>query len=113
RFAHGVQHTPNDQRLLHDSIMFSESVATLYGTFGIALNWVDAAGNEVTPAQSRTQLDLTTPRGLMDYLSRHHLHHMCIGHTHNPHSQPAITLQNLATVAMPLAPVIKKIQSAL
>jgi len=107
RFAHEVQHKPNGQRVLNDSIMFSESIAAVYGTFGIALNWVDPAGNQVTAAQTRSApgFDVTDPEDLAEYFSRHYLHHLCIGHTHNPHSQPALTLKNLGFIAPPLLPI--------
>ena len=107
RFAHEVQHKPNRERVLNDSIMFSESIAAIYGTFCIGLNWVDANGNEVTAAQSRSApgFDVTDPMQLAEYYSRHYMHHLCIGHTHNPHSQPGFTLKNLGFVAPPLWPV--------
>jgi hypothetical protein len=105
RFAHQVQHMSSDQRYLSDTIMFSESMAALCGTFGIALNHKDEFGQTVTPAQSRAELDLTTLSGLWEYLKRHHLHHICIGHTHNPHSQPCATLHDLGDLAFPLIPV--------
>ncbi|MDC3984474.1 hypothetical protein [Polyangium jinanense] len=111
RFAHQVQHMPNEQRVLLDNIMFYESVAALYGTFGIALNYWDPERNqEITPAQSRNELDLFSSSGIAEYLKRHHIHHICIGHTHNPHSQPHFKLDNIAALVPPLSRVIKTIQ---
>ena len=46
RFAHQVQHMPNLDRQLIDSIMFSETRAALIGTFGIALNYTEPAEEE-------------------------------------------------------------------
>jgi hypothetical protein len=104
RFAHQVQHMPNAARGLSDSIMFSESQAAFWGTFGIALDYVDGP-NIITPAVSRATLDLTSPDGITTYLHRHHLHHICIGHTHNPHSQPYATIENLSALSLALAPI--------
>jgi UDP-2,3-diacylglucosamine pyrophosphatase LpxH len=95
RLAHQVQHLDNDQRKLIDTVMYKESLTALTGTFGIAIN---APGSpERTPEQGRQQIDITRPQTILDYLDRHHNHHICIGHTHNPHSQPFFTLRNAAT----------------
>jgi|GEM_PF-2998127 len=105
RFAHETQHLSNGDRVLADSIMFYESIAALWGAFGMALNHRSDTGEEVTPAKSRQELDLATPSGIVEYLRRHHFHHICIGHTHNPHSQPAFTLDNFGNLALPLKPL--------
>ncbi len=105
RFAHQIQHMDNSARVLNDNVMFYESVAALYGAFGMALNFTDAAGNVITPAQSRAQLTLLNPLDLATYLSRHHMHQICIGHTHAPHSQPYLTLKNIGGLCPPLWPI--------
>jgi hypothetical protein len=107
--AHRVQHLDNGQRQLTDSIMFKESLAALVGTFGLALN--DDQGR--SPAQSRKELDLTTMTGVREFVRRHHSHHICIGHTHNPHSQPFLTLGAISLLAPPLAPVIDRLRKVL
>ena len=109
KFAHRVQHLDNGQRQLTDNIMFKESVAALVGTYGLALN--DEQGR--TPAQSRKDLKLMTYDGVNEYLRRHHSHHICIGHTHNPHSQPFMTLGAISLMAPPLAPVIDQLRKIL
>jgi hypothetical protein len=107
--AHRIQHMDNRQRRLSDNVMYKESLATLLGTFGLALN--DEQGR--TPAQSRKELDLTTLPGVREYLRRHHSHHICIGHTHNPHSQPFMTLSSISELAPPLKPVVERLRSVL
>ncbi len=109
RTAHTVQHMNNRQRQLTDNIMYKESLAALIGTFGFALN--DEQGR--TPAQSRKDLDLTTLAGLREYLRRHHSHHICIGHTHNPHSQPFMTLSSISALAPPLGPLVDRLRKVL
>ena len=99
--AHRVQHQPNGQRELTDDIFYNESIVALWAAFGIGLKGVDAQGNNRTPADSRATLDMTTASDISDYLQRHHFHHVCIGHTHVPHSQPFYTLDNLATLLPP------------
>lgn len=66
-----------------------------------------------TPAQSRSALDLRTPGGVAEYLRRHHLHHVCIGHTHNPQSQPHFTLKNLGALVPLLGPVLGALSTVL
>jgi hypothetical protein len=107
--AHVVQHMDNDQRQLTDSIMYKESLAALLGTFGLALN--DDQGR--SPAQSRKELDLTTSTGIREYVRRHHSHHICIGHTHNPHSQPFMTLGSISALVPPLAPIVDRLRKVL
>jgi len=80
-----------DRRLL-DSFQYKESLTALTGTFGIAVN---ASGTNATPEQSRRNVDISRPETILEYLKKHHNHHICIGHTHNPHSQPHLTLENL------------------
>lgn len=106
--AHRVQHMDNRQRQLTDNIMYKESLAALLGTFGLALHH----GN-TSPSQSRASLDLTSVAGIQEYVRRHHSHHICIGHTHNPHSQPFMTLSSLAALAPPLAPLISRLRALL
>jgi hypothetical protein len=65
------------------------------------------------PDDADWRLDLTTPTGLGAYLGRHHGHQICIGHTHNPHSQPYATLSDLGVVVPPLAPVLKFVHDLL
>jgi hypothetical protein len=185
RFAHEVQHMPNLDRQLTDSVMFCETIAALIGTFGIALNHhptVTSMGNNsivvpypvpflffqdsdlhvttrdpngvehglvlntdftvsgagdpnggsilttspvpTTWAVTVFRTTVTTPQqskaalcagqiGLWEYLNRHYIHHICIGHTHNPHSQPYATIQDLGTFAIPLAPVLALIRKFL
>ena len=112
RFAHQVQHASNSERVLSDGIMFSESYATLAGTFGYALSWRDpATGQEVTPAQGRASI--RSPADIPTYLWHHHFHHLCIGHTHNPHSQPRFRLDDLGDIALPLRPLAAAIRAVL
>ena len=112
RFAHEVQHMPNLDRQLTDSVMFSETIAALIGTFGIALNHHPTPTTVITPQQSKAAL-CANQISLSEYLRRHYMHHICIGHTHNPHSQPYATIQDLGTFAIPLAPVIALIRKFL
>jgi hypothetical protein len=93
RLAHDVQHMANADRRLVDTVMYKESLTAITGTFGIALN---ASGTNQTPEQSRGAIDITRPQTILDYLKKHHNHHICVGHTHNPHSQPHLALRNLA-----------------
>jgi UDP-2,3-diacylglucosamine pyrophosphatase LpxH len=93
RLAHEVQHAANSERKLLDSVMYKESLTAITGTFGIALN----APGEITPEQSRENIDVTRPGTILDYLKKHHNHHICIGHTHNPHSQPHFALRSILT----------------
>lgn len=113
RLAHNIQHMENSARRLNDNVMFNESVAALFGAFGVALNHRDGNGNVVTPQQSRASLAMTTPAGIREYLRRHHFHHICIGHTHAPHSQPFMTLDNIGALALPLLPVIGLVKGLL
>jgi hypothetical protein len=99
--AHRIQHQPNGERELTDDIFFLESVVALWAAFGIALKGPDSQGVERTPAASRAALDLREPAQILQYLQRHHGHHVCIGHTHAPHSQPYYTLDNVATLLPP------------
>ena len=94
RLAHQVQHMANADRKLVDSVMYKESLTAITGTFGIALN---APGTEETPERGRERVDVRNPRTVLTYLKNHHNHHICIGHTHNPHSQPHFALKNIAT----------------
>jgi hypothetical protein len=94
RLAHDVQHITNWRRGLVDGLFFKESSAAFIGSFGIATNHFDAQGNATTPSQ--TIGDGLLPRHPLEYLDKHHNHHICIGHTHNPHSQPFFTIGNLA-----------------
>lgn len=98
RLAHQVQHMANADRRLLDSFQYKESLAAVTGTFGIALN---ASGTNATPEQSRRNVDISRPGTILEYLKKHHNHHICVGHTHNPHSQPHLTLSNIGT-GMPL-----------
>jgi hypothetical protein len=114
QYAHQVMHRPNRERVLKDGIMYCESLAAFYGAFGIALNYEHPdTGVVTTPAQSRIELDLTTLDGIRDYLHRHHFHHICIGHTHTPHSQPYFTLQNVEELTGPFSGVVESIREAL
>lgn len=99
--AHRVQHKPNGQRVLTDDIFYCESIVALWAAFGIALSGKDAQGVERMPADSRAALDPSSPTAIGQYLTRHHFHHVCIGHTHVPHSQPFFTLENLAGLLPP------------
>lgn len=109
QFAHRIQHMRNSDRTFSDNPMYSESVPALWGAFGLGLNHRDAQGTLVTPAQSRAALNLRDPNQLMIYLERHHLHQICIGHTHAPQSQPYWTLGSVAKVVPPLKPVIDQL----
>jgi hypothetical protein len=92
KFAHAVQHLPNGARILHDGVMYRETVAAIMGTKFTAINYQPAGGGaEVTPQQSMA--DVQAGRlDLFEYCERHHSHHLCIGHTHNPQSQPYFRL---------------------
>lgn len=113
RFAHQVQHMPNHDRVLQDSVVFSESLVALWAGFGMALNWRAPDGKVVTAEDSRKELDLRTHTGIAEYLGRHHFHHICIGHTHNPQSQPFLTLTNLGDLIPPLKPLTGLLQRLL
>lgn len=112
-FAHRMQHMPNSKRVLNDNAMFYESIPALIGGFFIALTGVDDAGNRITPAQSREQLSMLNPVDVAKYLGRHHFNHICIGHTHAPHSQPFFTLKNLGGLVPGLSPVMQALQDKL
>jgi hypothetical protein len=91
KFAHSVQHLPNSARILSDGLMYRESVTAILGTKFTALNFQPASGVEITPQQSMQ--DMQAGRlSLFEYFDRHHSHHICIGHTHNPQSQPYFRL---------------------
>ena len=91
KFAHAVQHLPNGARILSDGLMYRESVTAILGTKFTAINYTPASGAEITPQQS--MLDVQAGRlDLFEYSERHHSHHVCIGHTHNPQSQPYFRL---------------------
>ena len=91
RFAHHVQHLPNGARILSDGLMYRESVAAILGTKFAAINFRASSGVEITPQQSMA--DVRAGRlDLFEYAERHHSHHLCIGHTHNPQSQPYFRL---------------------
>ncbi len=77
--AHRIQHQSDTTRLTIDDVMYSESLAVL-------LNGL---------LKSVTQ-DAT----------RHH--HLCIGHTHTPQSQPYYTIPG--ALAGPLLPVVQAVQ---
>lgn len=108
QLAHDIQHQANSHRLLKDDIFFFETIPTFWGAFGLFLN----AGGK-TPAQSRQELGLRTAAGVplgpldkvRDYFNRHAFNHICLGHTHVPHSQPYVTLKNASAIMPPLAPV--------
>jgi hypothetical protein len=91
KFAHSVQHLPNGARILSDGLMYRESVTAILGTKFTAINFQSASGAEITPQQSME--DVRAGRlDLFEYSDRHHSHHICIGHTHNPQSQPYFRL---------------------
>jgi hypothetical protein len=104
-FAHHIQHMPNSERVLNDSPMFIESLPALIGGVFIALTGVDDNGAPITPAASRATLNMLDPRDVAKYLGRHHFNHICLGHTHAPHSQPFFTLANLGTLVPLLLPL--------
>jgi hypothetical protein len=109
-FAHRMQHMPNNQRLLVDGPIFSETIATIWSALGVALSGPDQVEPgqtpvpdppQYTPAESRASLNFVDPFDTLKYVSRHHFHLVLLGHTHNPHSQPAFGLKNLAFVLVP------------
>ncbi len=92
KLAHRIQHMANAERLMADSLIYNETLATVLGTMFTAVNWLDpATGQEVTPQQSRAGLASGRITAL-EYLRRHHSHHLALGHTHNPQSQPYFRL---------------------
>jgi hypothetical protein len=76
---------------LTDTVLYKESLAAMTGGFGIPLNTPDGK----TPADTRA--NIRNVGDAVNYLLKHHNHHLCIGHTHNPHSQPHFTLHNIGT----------------
>ncbi len=104
--AHRVQHMPDGRRQLVDDMFFKETLATFFGCFGLMLDYVDAAGNKLTPAASAGALNLQNPFDLYEFLRRHHGHHLCIGHTHNPHSQPYVRVSNITGLIPLLGPIL-------
>lgn len=91
RFAHNIQHLPNGARILSDGLMYRESVTAILGTKFTAINYQPASGPEITPQQSMAEVRAGR-LDLFEYSERHHSHHVCIGHTHNPQSQPYFRL---------------------
>lgn len=108
-FAHQVQHMPNNQRELVDSVMYVETLAAFWGAYGIALDHREGE-TVITPADTLATINPLNPLDVVKYLERHHLHHICIGHTHNPQSQPYFTLNTAANLAFPFAPVINAVK---
>jgi hypothetical protein len=91
KFAHNVQHLPNGARILADGLMYRESVTAILGSKFTAINHKPASGPEITPQQSMAEVRAGR-LDLFEYNKRHHGHHICIGHTHNPQSQPYFRL---------------------
>ena len=112
-FAHQVQHMPNAQRELVDSVMYVETLAAYWGAFGIPLDHRMPDGTVVTPQETLASINPLNPLDMVEYLERHHFHHICIGHTHNPQSQPYFTLNTAANLAFPMALPIKAVQALL
>lgn len=116
QFAHDIKHQANSSRLLKDDIFFFETIPAFWGAFGLFLN----AGGK-TPAQSRQELGLQTVAGMplgpldnvREYFSRHAFNHICLGHTHGPHSQPYVNLENASAIMPPLAPVFLALEQRL
>jgi UDP-2,3-diacylglucosamine pyrophosphatase LpxH/ribosomal protein L13E len=115
KFAHETQHRPNSQRLLSDDYMFSESIPAIWAAGALSLNTKVAPNPDddvgTTPAQSRAELTMSNPSDIVEYLRRHSLNHICLGHTHNPQSQPFATLDNLGKLVRLLKPMLEKLKS--
>ncbi|MCP3887526.1 MAG: apolipoprotein A1/A4/E family protein [Desulfobulbaceae bacterium] len=120
-FAHGIQHRSENGRL-SDTPFFLETVPTLWGAIGVALSALDQTDNTVkTPAESRAELglgelsalDIATAdfAKLRTYFQRHYFNHICLGHTHGPHSQPFATVDDLKRILPPLAPVLSELEA--
>jgi hypothetical protein len=92
-----------------DDLFYKESVAAFVGSFGIATDHFDASGNRTKPED--TWGTGIFPQNLLDYLEKHHNHHICVGHTHNPHSQPFFTVRNLTERVPLMAGVWNAIES--
>lgn len=109
KFAHDVQHMPSRLRTLSDNVMFYESIPSAWGALGLALN-TTVNGQIKTPAQSRADMNALNPFDAYTYIKRHHMNHICLGHTHNPQSQPFMTLGNLNSLVLPFAPVLSALE---
>ncbi len=109
KFAHEMQHRNNASRLVTDDIMFSETVPTLWAALGLSLNHIDDNGVVRTPAQTRAEVQLLTPGGIKTYVERHNFNHVCLGHTHNPHSQPFLTFGNITGLVPIVGSLIQKL----
>jgi hypothetical protein len=93
-FAHEVQHRPNRERLLRNGYMYQESMAAF-------------VGNVLMPLGEPQQHSGIT--GLWDTYWSNHGNHLCIGHTHNPQSQPYFGLDSAFAVAGPLTGVVRSL----
>lgn len=120
RDAHRIQHMDNRDRQLSDGIMFKESIATLVGTFGLALDSeMRSTGTPCQPGRvARTamafrpdKLKARSNDSIAERVARYHGHHICIGHTHTPHSQPFMTLGAIGAVVPPLAPLTSALRA--
>lgn len=100
RMAHEIQHQDDESRLPIDDVMFSESLALLFGNYLMPLR-----PDPTDPSSNRALWDGGVfPNGAV-------FNHLCIGHTHIPQSQPYLLIPD--PIAGPLRPAVAAVQAGL
>jgi len=102
RFAHQIQHQHDCERLIEDDVFYFESITALMGMFALPLT-VYEQGKPRTWRQ--TLQGIKKKRLKVTSILDHIRNHICIGHTHYPHSQPYFDIEGWVYSAW-LGPVV-------
>ncbi|MCU0918845.1 MAG: hypothetical protein MUF16_00665 [Burkholderiaceae bacterium] len=106
RMAHQIQHQDDVTRLPIDDVMFSESMAMLFGSYSMPLDQPVWDGDSVERDGSGEIVVAPLPLDPLFRLGNH----LCIGHTHIPQSQPYYQIPD--PFAAPLRPLVEAAQGA-
>jgi len=104
RMAHQIQHQDDATRLPIDDVMFSESMAMLFGSYTMPLDQPVWDGDSVERNGSGAIVVAPLPLDPLFRLGNH----LCIGHTHIPQSQPYYQIPD--PFAAPLRPLVEAAQ---